>query len=115
MADQPAPACVAVGYQEVCVDADVSIVATATAQTPIVTCLTRPEINPIGTITCTVPVPPIPCGFSVQVTLCVEVPVDFSATAEATVTSQVCGPASGTACEPIPPPPVAGRASRVVR
>ena len=98
MPDQPPAACTVVGYQEVCVDADISITATATPGTPTVACLTTPTVHPFGTRTCRPT--GIPCGFSTQVTLCVAVPVSFSATAATAGVTQQCLAPSTTSCLP---------------
>ena len=98
MPDQPA--CTVTAYQQVCVDADVMITATATPGTPTVTCLAAPVVNPFGTVTCAPT--GIPCGFSVQVTLCVAVPVAFGATAATTGITQQCLTPSTTTCVPTP-------------
>lgn len=97
MPDQPA--CTVTGYQEVCLDADILITATATPGTPVVTCVTTPTINPYGANTC--PTGTAACGFTAQVTLCVAVPVSFGAEATTTAVRQQCGPANNTACAPI--------------
>lgn len=88
--------CTVVGYQEVCVDADVSITATAAPGEPVTTCVTTPAVLPLGTLTCTPT--SVPCGFTVQATLCVEVPLSFGATAATVEVRQSCAAPSPAGC-----------------
>jgi hypothetical protein len=88
--------CTTVAYQEVCVDADTAIQATATSGEVVVACRSTPTIQPFGVRTCAPS--GIPCGFTAQVTLCVAVPVSFGATATVTGVRQQCNTPSATTC-----------------
>ena len=88
--------CNTVAYQEICVDADTAIQATATPGEVVVACRSTPTIQPFGMRTCAPS--SISCGFTAQVTLCVAVPVSFGATATVTGVRQQCNTPSATTC-----------------
>jgi hypothetical protein len=90
--------CEVVAYQEVCLEADIAVDPTVTVGPATVVCIAAPAIHPFGTVTCEPT--DVPCGFTVQATLCVAVPVSFAATADPVATRVQCQAVGDTSCLP---------------
>lgn len=110
--EDPVVNCPVTVSDQVCLQADLEIVPSVTAQTINVRCVGGPVLGP-----CVAPPPtvaPTPCRFSVSQVICAEFKLNFSAEAAVRSTSATCDMPALTPCPPTPPPPPPGSCTHTI-